>query len=154
MLARILAPVRVHRVVGVLPGAAKDADDAPTSTSAASASASVDAAGGAAITVPKMAARRRPSTRPERRRFLGYEHRRAAARTRKGARIEFLARFPTPEAVLQVARERVREITARRPVEPVEQTVLNLFLRGWSREHRMPGSMRRREESGANGLRG
>jgi len=98
----------------------------------------------------------RPASTSRAARFLGYEHRRATARTRKGARIEFLARFPAPKAMLQVARERVREITARsRLLVPVEQTVqeLNLFLRGWPRENRMPGSMRRREESGANGLR-
>jgi site-specific DNA recombinase len=74
--------------------------------------------------------------------FLGFEHRLAMARTRKGARIEFLARYPAPE-VMQRARERVREITARRRLlVPVEQVVqeLNLFLRGWSNYFRYGNS--------------
>ena len=66
--------------------------------------------------------------------FLGFRHRLATTRTRTGARIEFLVRYPSPEA-MQRARGRVREITARkRLLVPVEQIVqeLNLFLRGWS----------------------
>lgn len=74
--------------------------------------------------------------------FLGFEHRLATARTRKGVRIEFLARYPAPEAMHR-ARQRVREITARRRLRvPVEQTVqeLNLFLRGWSNYFRYGNS--------------
>jgi group II intron reverse transcriptase/maturase len=66
--------------------------------------------------------------------FLGFQHRLASARTRKGGRIEFLARYPSPEA-MQRARDRVREITKRKRLRvPVEHIVqeLNLFLRGWS----------------------
>jgi RNA-directed DNA polymerase len=66
--------------------------------------------------------------------FLGFQHRLATTRTRKGAQIEFLARYPSPEA-MQRARGRVRAITARKRLRvPVEQIVqeLNLFLRGWS----------------------
>jgi group II intron reverse transcriptase/maturase len=66
--------------------------------------------------------------------FLGFEHRLATTRTRRGKQIEFLIRFPSPEAMHR-ARERVREITARRRLlVPAEQIVqeLNLFLRGWS----------------------
>ena len=65
--------------------------------------------------------------------FLGFEHRLATARTRTG-RVEFLVRYPSPEAIKR-ARRRVSEITARRRLlVPVEQIVqeLNMFLRGWS----------------------
>jgi len=66
--------------------------------------------------------------------FLGFEHRLATARTRRGGQVEFLVRYPSPEAMRR-ARRRVSEITARRRLLlPVEQIVqeLNLFLRGWS----------------------
>jgi group II intron reverse transcriptase/maturase len=66
--------------------------------------------------------------------FLGFKHRLAAARTRRGGQVEFLARYPSPEAT-KTARRRVSEITARkRLLVPVEQIVqeLNQFLRGWS----------------------
>jgi group II intron reverse transcriptase/maturase len=65
--------------------------------------------------------------------FLGFEHRLATARTRTGG-VEFLVRYPSPEAIKR-ARRRVSEITARRRLlVPVEQIVqeLNMFLRGWS----------------------
>jgi group II intron reverse transcriptase/maturase len=76
--------------------------------------------------------------------FLGFQHRLATARNRTGARIEFLARYPSPEA-MQRARQRVREITARRRLlVPVEQIVqdLNRFLRGWSGYFRYGNSNR------------
>jgi RNA-directed DNA polymerase len=66
--------------------------------------------------------------------FLGFDHRLATTRTRRGKQIEFLIRFPSSEAMHR-ARERVRQITARRRLlVPAEQIVqeLNLFLRGWS----------------------
>jgi RNA-directed DNA polymerase len=76
--------------------------------------------------------------------FLGFEHRLATARARTGRQIEFLVRYPSPEA-MQRARRRVSEITARkRLLVPVEQIVqeLNLFLRGWSGYFRYGSSSR------------
>ncbi|MBV9941387.1 MAG: group II intron reverse transcriptase/maturase [Solirubrobacterales bacterium] len=76
--------------------------------------------------------------------FLGFEHRLATARGRRGGQIEFLVRYPSPEAMRR-ARRRVSEITARkRLLLPVEQIVqeLNLFLRGWSGYFRYGSSSR------------
>jgi group II intron reverse transcriptase/maturase len=66
--------------------------------------------------------------------FLGFHHRMVRSRSRDGRRpITFLARWPTDRA-MQHARDRVRELTAKRrlflPVEAVVQDV-NMFLRGW-----------------------
>jgi RNA-directed DNA polymerase len=67
--------------------------------------------------------------------FLGFHHRLVRARGRTGTkRIVFLARWPSRRAT-QHARDRVRELTARkRLLVPVEAVVgsLNRFLRGWA----------------------
>jgi group II intron reverse transcriptase/maturase len=66
--------------------------------------------------------------------FLGFHHRWARGRTAGSRHIEFLARWPSRQA-MQHARDRVRELTARDRLRwPVEQVVgdLNRFLRGWA----------------------
>jgi group II intron reverse transcriptase/maturase len=67
--------------------------------------------------------------------FLGFHHRLVTSRPRDGRRpVTFLARWPADKA-MQHARDRVRELTARRrlslSVEAVVQDV-NEFLRGWT----------------------
>jgi RNA-directed DNA polymerase len=67
--------------------------------------------------------------------FLGFHHRLIRSRPRDGRRpFTFLARWPTNKA-MQHARDRVRELTARRrlllPVEVIVQDI-NVFLRGWT----------------------
>lgn len=67
--------------------------------------------------------------------FLGFHHRLVRSRPRDGRRpFTFLARWPADKA-MQHARDRVRELTARRrlPLRP-EAVVqdINLFLRGWA----------------------
>ena len=67
--------------------------------------------------------------------FLGFHHRLVRSLPRGGRRrTTFLARWPTDRA-MQHARDRVRELTARRrlllSVETVVQDV-NTFLRGWT----------------------
>ncbi len=74
--------------------------------------------------------------------FLGFHHRWVRAR---GARhVCFLARWPSRQA-MQHARDRVREITARRrlrrPVEVIVQDI-NVFLRGWAGYFRYGNSAR------------
>jgi RNA-directed DNA polymerase len=66
--------------------------------------------------------------------FLGFHHRWGRGRTAGSTHIEFLARWPSRQA-MHHARDRVRELTARDRLRwPVEQVVrdLNRFLRGWS----------------------
>lgn len=67
--------------------------------------------------------------------FLGFHHRLVRSRGRVGAKgVTFLARWPSKKAV-QHARDRVREITARRrQLHRTDWIVedLNRFLRGWS----------------------
>jgi group II intron reverse transcriptase/maturase len=67
--------------------------------------------------------------------FLGFHHRLVRSRPRDGRRpFTFLARWPADKA-MQHARDRIRELTARRRlplrVEAVVQDI-NLFLRGWA----------------------
>lgn len=65
--------------------------------------------------------------------FLGFHHRWVRGRSPGNKHVTFLARWPSREA-MQHARERIRELTARkRFMLPVEQVVreLNQFLRGW-----------------------
>ena len=67
--------------------------------------------------------------------FLGFHHRLVRSRPRDGRRpFTFLARWPADKA-MQHARDRVRELTARRRlplrVEAVVQDI-NLLLRGWA----------------------
>jgi RNA-directed DNA polymerase len=67
--------------------------------------------------------------------FLGFHHRLVRSRPRDGRRpFTFLARWPADKA-MQHARDRVRELTARRrlPLRP-EAVVqdINVFLRGWA----------------------
>jgi len=64
--------------------------------------------------------------------FLGFHHRRV--RANRARHVEFLARWPSRQA-MQHARDRVREIAAReRLLLPVEDVVqdLNRYLRGWA----------------------
>jgi len=68
--------------------------------------------------------------------FLGFHHRWVSTRvsSRSRQRVSFLARWPTRQA-MQRARDRIRELTARRWVLlAVEEVVgsLNRFLRGWA----------------------
>jgi group II intron reverse transcriptase/maturase len=66
--------------------------------------------------------------------FLGFHHRWGRGRTAGSTHIQFLARWPSRQA-MQHARDRVRELTARDRLRwPVEQVVgdLNRFLRGWA----------------------
>jgi group II intron reverse transcriptase/maturase len=66
--------------------------------------------------------------------FLGFHHRWGRGRTAGLTHIEFLARWPSRQA-MQHARDRVRELTARDRLRwPIEQVVgdLNRFLRGWA----------------------
>jgi group II intron reverse transcriptase/maturase len=66
--------------------------------------------------------------------FLGFHHRWGRGRTAGSTHIEFLARWPSRQA-MQHARDRVRELTARDRLRwPIEQIVgdLNRFLRGWA----------------------
>jgi RNA-directed DNA polymerase len=66
--------------------------------------------------------------------FLGFHHRWGRGRTAGSTHIEFLARWPSRQA-MQHARDRVRELTARDRLRwPIEQVVgdLNRFLRGWA----------------------
>jgi group II intron reverse transcriptase/maturase len=67
--------------------------------------------------------------------FLGFHHRMVRSRGLRGTRgVTFLARWPA-DKVMQRARDRIRELTARSrlllPVEAVVQDI-NLFLRGWA----------------------
>ena len=67
--------------------------------------------------------------------FLGFHHRLVRSRGRVGAKgVTFLARWPSKKAV-QHARDRVRDLTARRrQLHRTDWIVedLNRFLRGWS----------------------
>ncbi|MFC9916582.1 group II intron maturase-specific domain-containing protein [Streptomyces sp. NPDC059862] len=78
--------------------------------------------------------------------FFGFHHRQVRSRGLHGRRrFEFLARWPSNRP-MQHARDRIREITARRrlPLHPeaiVED--LNLFLRGWMAYLRYGHSARR-----------
>ena len=68
--------------------------------------------------------------------FLGFHHRllRAQGRRGTGKGVVFLARWPTVKA-MQHARDRIRELTARRrlllPVKWIVEDI-NRFLRGWA----------------------
>jgi RNA-directed DNA polymerase len=76
--------------------------------------------------------------------FLGFTHRLMTGRSSSGARFAFIHRGPSPQATRR-ARERVREITARKRLRlPVEQIVqeLNWFLRGWGGYFRYGNSNR------------
>ncbi len=67
--------------------------------------------------------------------FLGFHHRLVRSRPRDGRRpVTFLARWPADKA-MQHARDRVRELTARRRLLLSVETVVrdvNTFLRGWT----------------------
>jgi RNA-directed DNA polymerase len=67
--------------------------------------------------------------------FLGFHHRLAQSRARRGpGTITYLARWPSRKA-MQHARDRIRFMTMRaRLAAPVEQVVqeINVFLRGWA----------------------
>jgi group II intron reverse transcriptase/maturase len=67
--------------------------------------------------------------------FLGFHHRLVRSQGRVGAKgVTFLARWPAKKA-MQHARDRIRELTARRRLLlPVAAVVddLNRFLRGWA----------------------
>ena len=66
--------------------------------------------------------------------FLGFHHRWVRGNSERSRHLRFLVRWPS-QAAMTRARERVREITARkRLLLPVEQVVgeLNMFLRGWA----------------------
>jgi RNA-directed DNA polymerase len=74
--------------------------------------------------------------------FLGFHHR--WVRAKRAKHIQFLARWPSRQA-MQHARDRVREITAReRLLLPVEDVVQNLnrYLRGWAGYFRYGNSAR------------
>ncbi len=76
--------------------------------------------------------------------FLGFHHRWVHARAAGKRHIAFLARWPSRKA-MQHARDRIREITARRRLLlPIEQIVqeLNRFLRGWAGYFRYGNSTR------------
>ena len=66
--------------------------------------------------------------------FLGFHHRLVRSRSRDGRRpVTFLARRPTDRA-MRYARDRVRELTARRRLLVSVETIVrdvNAFLRGW-----------------------
>ena len=72
--------------------------------------------------------------------FLGFHHRWVRASNPKFRHLQFLARWPTRQA-MQHARDRMRELTMRRrllvPVEIIVQE-LNRFLRGWAGFYRGP----------------
>jgi group II intron reverse transcriptase/maturase len=74
--------------------------------------------------------------------FLGFHHR--WVRANRAKHVQFLARWPSRRA-MQHARDRVREITARKrlllPVEDVVQD-LNGYLRGWAGYFRYGNSAR------------
>ncbi|MBN3933286.1 group II intron reverse transcriptase/maturase [Streptomyces verrucosisporus] len=78
--------------------------------------------------------------------FLGFHHRQVRSRGLHGRRrVEFLARWPSNRA-MQHARDRIREITARRRLLLHPQAIvedLNLFLRGWMAYFRYGHSARR-----------
>ncbi len=66
--------------------------------------------------------------------FLGFHHRWVRSRDARFKHVEFLARWPSRQA-MQHARDRVRELTGRDRLRwPIEQIVgdLNRFLRGWA----------------------
>jgi RNA-directed DNA polymerase len=66
--------------------------------------------------------------------FLGFHHRYVRGNTPRSRHLTFLVRWPSRQA-MQHARQRVREITARkRLLLPVEEIVgdLNRFLAGWA----------------------
>ena len=66
--------------------------------------------------------------------FLGYHHRLARSKQRKGRQpVTFLARRPAEKA-MRHARERIRELTQFTSKWPMATVVddLNLFLRGWA----------------------
>jgi RNA-directed DNA polymerase len=66
--------------------------------------------------------------------FLGFHHRWVRSRDARFQHVEFLARWPSRQA-MQHARDRVRELTGRDRLRwPIEQVVgdLNRFLRGWA----------------------
>jgi Group II intron, maturase-specific domain len=64
--------------------------------------------------------------------FLGFHHR--WVRAQRAQHVQFLARWPSRQA-MQQARDRIRGITDRRWLLcPVDETVreVNAFLRGWA----------------------
>ncbi len=66
--------------------------------------------------------------------FLGFHHRYVRGNTRRSRHLTFLARWPSRQA-MQHARDRVRELTARKRLRlPVEDIVrdVNRFLHGWA----------------------
>ena len=66
--------------------------------------------------------------------FLGFHHRWVRSRDARFKHVEFLARWPSRQA-MEHARDRVRELTGRDRLRwPIEQIVgdLNRFLRGWA----------------------
>ncbi|MFI6360072.1 group II intron maturase-specific domain-containing protein [Streptomyces sp. NPDC050743] len=78
--------------------------------------------------------------------FLGFHHRQVRSRGLHGRRrVDFLARWPSSRA-MQHARDRIREIAARRRLPLHPQVIvedLNLFLRGWMAYFRYGHSARR-----------
>lgn len=80
--------------------------------------------------------------------FLGFHHRWVRGNTPASRHLCFLARWPSRKA-MQHARDRIREITARRRLLlPVEQIVqdLNRFLRGWTGYFRYGNSTRQLDQ--------
>ena len=76
--------------------------------------------------------------------FLGFHHRLARSKQRKGRQpVTFLARWPAEKA-MRHARERIRELTRFTSKWPVATVVddLNLFLRGWAAYFRFGHSYR------------
>jgi len=76
--------------------------------------------------------------------FLGFHHRWVRADSQEHRHVQFLARWPS-ERAMRHARDRLREITARRRLFlPVEELVgeMNRFLRGWAGFFRYGNSTR------------
>ncbi len=76
--------------------------------------------------------------------FLGFHHRWVRAASKRHRHVLFLARWPSNKA-MQHARDRIRELTARRrlwlPVEEIVRDV-NRVLRGWAEYFRYGNSAR------------
>ena len=76
--------------------------------------------------------------------FLGFHHRWVRGRGQRAHQLTFLARWPSRKA-MQAARDRIRELTARRRLLlTVEEVVedMNAFLRGWAGYFRFGNSAR------------